>query len=129
MTTQRRAETMTMLGRAPRGAVDLEDVAIQLHPLDHVASCKQPLLPDTEVRLADGVIRVGQLVPAGHKLGLREVPAGAAGRRYGQTIGFPTQPIRAGEHVHTQNLAVGDFERDYAFCTEARPVDLVPPAE
>jgi altronate hydrolase len=36
-------------------------------------------------------------------------------RRYGQIIGFASRPIRCGEHVHTHNLSMGDFERDYAF--------------
>lgn len=129
MEQQRQSERVTMLGRAPRGPVDLADLAVQLHPADQVAIAKQPLLPGTEVRVAGGVVRVGQFVPAGHKIALGDVAAGHEVRRYGQIIGFATQPIRAGEHVHTQNLAVGDFERDYAFCTEARPVELVPEAD
>ncbi|WP_429454772.1 SAF domain-containing protein [Paraburkholderia sp. WC7.3g] len=35
--------------------------------------------------------------------------------RHGQIIGFASQPIRAGQHVHTHNLAMGEFARDYAF--------------
>ena len=32
-------------------------------------------------------------------------------RRYGQVIGFATQDIAVGDHVHTQNLGVGDLSR------------------
>jgi altronate hydrolase len=41
-------------------------------------------------------------------------------RRYNQIIGFASKPIAAGEHVHTHNLVMGDFERDYAFGADIR---------
>src|SRR5262249_30817346 len=47
-------------------------------------------------------------------------------RRYGQIIGFATQPIQPGDHVHIHNLAVGDFARDYAVGTDVKPVEYVP---
>ena len=46
-------------------------------------------------------------------------------RRYNQIIGFATQPIKPGDHVHVHNLAMGDFQRDYAFCADHKPVDYV----
>src|SRR6185312_3392951 len=36
---------------------------------------------------------------------------------------------RPGEHVHTHNLAMGNFARDYAFCADARPLSPLPEAE
>jgi altronate hydrolase len=65
------------------------------------------------------------LIPAGHKLAIRSVEAGAPVRRYGQIIGFATRDIQAGEHVHTHNLAMGDFDRDYAFGADAKPAPTV----
>ena len=44
-------------------------------------------------------------------------------------IGFATAAVSPGEHVHVHNLAVGDFERDYAFCSEYAPVELVEEAK
>ncbi|WP_025123684.1 MULTISPECIES: UxaA family hydrolase [unclassified Serratia (in: enterobacteria)] len=54
-------------------------------------------------------------VPEGHKIALYDIALGAAVKRYGQIIGFATQPIAAGEHIHMHNLGMGDFARDYAF--------------
>ncbi len=54
------------------------------------------------------------LIPAGHKIALRDIPAGSAVKRYGQIIGFATRDIRQGEHIHVHNLGMGSFERDYA---------------
>jgi len=60
-------------------------------------------------------VRAIVTIPAGHKIAVRAVAQGKPVRRYNQIIGFATRDIRAGEHVHVQNLAMGDFERDYAF--------------
>jgi altronate hydrolase len=122
--------TVTMMGRPPAEPVELDDVAVLLRPDDDVAIAKHALLPATRVRLpGGGTIQIRQPVPAAHKLALRDVEEGAPVRRYGQIIGFATRAIPAGSHVHTQNLAVADFERDYAYCTEYRPVEPVPAAE
>lgn len=122
------APMVTMMGGPPGRPVDLADVAVLLRPDDDVAIAKQPLLPGTKLRLPAGAatVTVSRIVPAGHKLALRDVADGAPVRRYGQIIGFATRPIEAGDHVHTQNLAVADFERDYAYCTEYAPVEMVP---
>jgi altronate hydrolase len=118
------------LTRVPEGPVDVADVAALLHPNDSVAIAKRPLASGTMLRLADGhEVRVSQLVPAGHKVSLRAVDNGDPLRRYGQIIGFATRSIAAGEHVHSHNLAVHAFERDYAFCRDYAPVELVPEEE
>ena len=46
-------------------------------------------------------------------------------RRYNQIIGFAAKPIKAGDHVHVHNLAMGDFERDYAFGADYKPIEYV----
>jgi altronate hydrolase len=66
------------------------------------------------------------LIPAGHKIATRDLATGDAVRRYNQIIGFASRPIAAGEHVHTQNLNMGenkgDFTRDYAIGSDVKPV-------
>ena len=42
------------------------------------------------------------------------------------SIGFAQGVIAPGEHVHTHNLAMRDFGRDYAFCADAKPVEYYP---
>lgn len=114
---------------APRQAVALDDVAIRLHPEDDVAIAKTHLPVGMIVRLASEAhttAELSRLIPSGHKLALRSIAAGDPVRRYGQIIGFATQPIHPGEHVHSHNLAVQDFARDYAFGADVRPVQYVP---
>ena len=64
--------------------------------------------------LAEEGVGVAGLVPPGHKLAVRELTPGQPVRRYGQIIGFASQAIRAGQHVHVHNLAMGSFDRDAA---------------
>ena len=48
------------------------------------------------------------------------IPAGSPVLKFGQIIGFATQPIAPGDWVHEHNLAMGpDFERDYQFAEGA----------
>ena len=42
--------------------------------------------------------------------------------KYGQIIGFATQEIHLGDHVHVHNLGMGDFGRDYRIGEAFRPL-------
>lgn len=63
------------------------------------------------------------VAPAGHKVARVTIPQGAAVIKYGQTIGYATAPIAAGDHVHSHNCAFGAHERDY------QPGSALPAAE
>jgi altronate dehydratase len=80
--------------------------ALQLSPLDDVAILTAPLDIGAEVC----GVRLLQAVPAAHKVALHPIPMGAVIRRYGQPIGVASQPIAAGEHVHSHNLVVGQHD-------------------
>jgi altronate hydrolase len=102
-------------------------LAIRLSPADNVVVARADILPGTVVP-GEGVTAKSH-IPAGHKLATAVVESGAAVRKYNQIIGFATARIEPGDHVHTHNLAMGDFARDYAFGTDAKPTDYVPDAE
>ncbi len=96
---------------------ELSEAVVRLHVRDDVAIARRQLMSGEP--MGAGLVARG-LVPAGHKIALRDVAAGAPVRRYGQIIGFATREIGAGEHVHTHNLSIGVFDRDYAFCADAK---------
>ena len=108
-----------LLETAPALPIDLERVAIRLHPTDDVVIAKQTLAPGTRLRWNGQLLPVTRPVPAGHKVAIRTVAEGEPVRRYGQIIGFAARPIAPGDHVHTQNLSVREFARDYAFGVDA----------
>ncbi|MBF8646538.1 MULTISPECIES: UxaA family hydrolase [Pseudomonas] len=91
---------------------------IRLNPLDNVLIARQAL--PQGLRLDAEAITVRQPIPSGHKLATERVEQGQPLRRYGQIIGFASQAIDAGEHVHVHNVQMGDFARDYAFGVDTR---------
>ncbi|TXL78170.1 altronate dehydratase [Vineibacter terrae] len=101
-------------------------LAIRLHAADNVVVARMDILPGTDVE--PGVAAI-QRVPPGHKILTAPVAKGAPIRKYNQIIGFATEDLPPGTHVHTHNCVMGDFERDYAFCADAHPTDYVPEAE
>ena len=120
---------LNLISAVPTAPAPLEQLAIQLHALDDVAIARANL-PAGQVCLREGAaITLAQLIPSGHKFVLRDMQTGMPIRRYGQVIGFASREIRAGEHVHTHNLGVQDFERDYALGTDVRPVAMTPPEQ
>ncbi len=98
-------------------------LAIRLSQADNVVVARADLLPNTA--LAEENVTCRGHVPAGHKVATAPIAKGAPVRKYNQIIGFATSDIAAGEHVHTHNLAMGNFDRDYAFCADARPIEPV----
>jgi arabinonate dehydratase len=97
---------------------------IRLNAADDVVIARHHLPAGTPIP-EEGLVTAG-LIPAGHKLATRRIAAGEPARRYNQIIGVAKQDIEPGEHVHTQNLAMAEFERDYAFSADAKPTDYVP---
>ena len=96
-----------------------EDLAvIRLNPLDNVLIARQAL--PQGLHLDAEAITVRQPIPSGHKLATERVEQGQPLRRYGQIIGFASQAINAGDHVHVHNVQMGDFARDYAFGVDTR---------
>ncbi|MFN5511954.1 MAG: UxaA family hydrolase [Burkholderiales bacterium] len=90
----------------------IRQAALRLHALDDVLIAARPLQAATP--LDNSGLQCLEPISAGHKVAAHDIAADAPVRRYGQIIGFATQDIRAGAHVHVHNLAFKPFERDPA---------------
>src|SRR2546429_10009020 len=101
----------------------LTERAIVLRPEDDVAIAKKELPAGTI--LEDGPVRieVRQDIKPGHKVARRRGSTAAPVRRYGQGIGFATQDIEAGDHVHPPTLRRGARPRATEFLTDVRPAE------
>src|SRR2546427_701241 len=86
----------------------LTDKAVVLRPEDDVAVAKAELAAGTVLDDGGHPIAVRQDIRPGHKVARKSVVTGAPVRRYGQVIGFATRDIAVGDHVHTQNLGIGE---------------------
>ena len=96
---------------------------IRIHPADDVVIARHQLIGGTRL-VREGVTVVG-LIPPGHKVAVRAIPAGAPVRRYQQIIGTAKQAIAPGQHVHSHNLEFASFARDHAACADARATEFV----
>ncbi len=51
-----------------------------------------------------GTVKLVNDVPLGHKVAMRDIPAGKDVIKYNRVIGVATQAAPRGSHVHTHNL-------------------------
>ena len=72
---------------------------------DNVATALETLEPGeaTFAGGATGVVRVLEKVERGHKVALKDIPAGTAVVKHGHPVAVAFRDISAGEWVHTHN--------------------------
>lgn len=102
-----------------------QGIGVRLHPADNVVVATSDLAAGTEA----GTLTVRQAVPRGHKMAVASIAVGEPIRKYNQIIGFATEAILPGAHVHTHNTEFRAFERDYAFGADVVPTAMVPESE
>jgi len=82
---------------------------IHAHP-DFVAVATDDIARNEEivaVYMDDGKetkVKSREEIPLGHKIALRNIPAGEKVIEYDEVIGAATKDIATGDHVHTHNL-------------------------
>ena len=96
-------------------------MTIRLDPADNVVTATRTLEAGTAV---DDVVTTA-IIPRNHKLASRDIKAGEAVRKYAQVIGYATEVIVAGGHVHTHNVEFRNTEEDYEISTDLRPAVTV----
>ena len=92
----------------------MSNILFKIHPDDSVAVALADLCPGQEIDRppgpgpkiggAQGPIVVREAILAGHKIALKSHDCGDLILKYGQPIGRVSQPIQAGEWVHSHNL-------------------------
>jgi altronate hydrolase len=65
-------------------------------------------------------------VPRGHKMATTKIVKGAPVLKFGQIIGFASDDILPGAHIHTHNCSFAAFERDYAYAQDAKRELILP---
>jgi altronate hydrolase len=108
-------------------AAPLGDYAIHLRPTDNVAVARRLIPADVALTFDGGTITPKSPIRLGHKFAVQPIREGDAIHKYGQVIGFAAAAIAPGEHVHTHNVRLGQFSRDYAYATET-PLPMPPAA-
>ena len=84
---------------------------IKIHENDNVIVALREIKAGEAVPVADGTVTACETIPAGHKMAIRDIAAGAEVVKYGFRIGNAKEDIRAGQWVHVHNVktALGDL--------------------
>ena len=67
-------------------------------------------------------------IPKGHKVALAQISKGVAVTKYAQIIGYATDDIGIGKHIHTHNIEFRNTDHQYEFGTDNNTPDLLKPA-
>ena len=96
---------------------------LRLNARDNIIVAVDSVQPGDTVQ---GVAATARIM-RGHKMAAGTIAKGQPVLKFGQIIGFATEDIAPGAHVHTHNCSFAEFERDYAFAQDAREEPLLPP--
>ena len=91
-------------------------VTIRLDPADNVVTATCTL----EAGMSVENVVTQTIIPRNHKLSSSKIEAGSAVRKYAQIIGYATETIAAGAHVHSHNVEFRDTEAAYEYATDLR---------
>jgi altronate hydrolase len=108
----------SMDGRTPGG----EPRTLSLNSKDNIIVAVDAVPVGITARGIKAAVRI----PRGHKMASVPIAKGQPVLKFGQIIGFATEDIPPGQHVHTHNCAFAAFERDYAFAQDARQEPILP---
>src|SRR5215467_5438210 len=95
---------------------------LRLNARDNIIVAVDSVDPGTS---KDGVTATARIL-RGHKMAAQPIAKGQPVLKFGQIIGFATEDIVPGAHVHTHNCSFAEFERDHAFAEESREEPLLP---
>ncbi|GAB3834366.1 hypothetical protein GCM10027610_029870 [Dactylosporangium cerinum] len=87
---------------------DVVEPLVPMAGVDDVGLVISDVGRGTSIRIPAGVVAAVDDIPAGHKVAVRAIAAGAPVHKYGEVIGIARADIPAGAHVHLHNLGVGE---------------------
>jgi len=100
-----------------------KSATIRLNPDDNVVVALGDLQPGTKIQSGKTITQ--NSIPAGHKLAFEAIPQGAIIRKYGQIIGVASRNIQPGDHVHTHNVDMSEFNRNYALDSQVKSTKYI----
>ena len=99
-----------MPATAPSAINNVAIDAVYLHRDDNLCVAARHCPAGEQISAGPHRIRVTGDVKLGHKIALRPIRHGERVLKYGQTIGFASQPVEPGDWVHVHNTAAPAFE-------------------
>ena len=133
-----RYETVVPMPRRGGGSESDGPALLRLDPADSVGVALRAIAPGEVLTFGTGGpsstgrtdgegVRSIDRVPPGHKVALIDVAEGERVLKYAQTIGFASEAIPVGRHVHVHNLAFRDSDATQRMGGAARPLEPMTP--
>lgn len=91
---------------------------IRLHASDNVVTATASLEVGTKIETTETTA----LIPRNHKIATHNISKGEAIVKYAQIIGYASEDIEAGAHIHTHNVDFRNVDATYEFGTNLQPV-------
>ncbi len=98
---------------------------IRLDAADNVAVARVEIAKGTYVASED--VTTLHDVPMGHKIATRPIAKGEPVLKYNTVIGFAGEDIAPGTWMHTHNVLMDSFQKDYAFARDYKPTEFLRP--
>lgn len=100
---------------------------IKIHENDNVIVALKEIAEGETVAVGELTVTAKEVIPAGHKMAIKDIPAGNDVVKYGFRIGNAKENISAGQWIHTHNVktALGEL-LEYTYepvTTELAPTD------
>ena len=95
-----------------------------LHDADNIAVTLRKISQGESLESFD--FAANQNIPSGHKIAVRNIASGEEIIKYGNVIGLASQNISSGDHVHTQNVAMTESQRNKVYANNLREEDTLP---
>ncbi|WP_422077570.1 UxaA family hydrolase [Vannielia sp.] len=100
---------------------------IRLDEADNVVVARVEIAAGTTVA-SEGVVTLHD-VPLGHKIATRAIRKGEPVLKYATIIGFAGEDIAPGTWLHSHNVLVDDFQKDYRFSKDYVETPVLPEEE
>ncbi len=65
-------------------------------------------------------------IPLGHKFAAHDIKKGETILKYNTAIGTAARDIAAGEHVHINEIHFERTQKEYEYCVDYKPLEIVP---
>jgi hypothetical protein len=92
---------------ASSSATDSDPRLLLLNAADNVLVARGPIAAGETVRVEGHAVHLPAALPLGHKLARLTILPGVAITKYGLPIGYATEAIAVGAHVHLHNVRSG----------------------
>lgn len=105
----------------------LVNPVIRLDPHDNVVVARAKIPAGTSIP-HENIVTLSE-VPSGYKIAAATIKKGDPILKYNTVIGFANVDLSPGTMLHSHNIEFHEYQRDYAYCRDYQPIEVLPENE